>query len=916
MLLKEDDYLAHYGILRKSGRYPWGSGQTQSQRNRLFMDDIKMLRESGMTDTEIARGYGMPRNQLHASLSIAKQAERQANINQVHAMRERGMSYAAIGERLEMSESSVRALDKPGAADKLDKVQATANMLKREVDAKGAIDVGAQVETDLPLNMDNPNARIGVTRTQMDQALFALREQGYNVHTVKVRQLTGKGRTETKVLAIPAKDPKKQWSDLVNNVDKIKAIEKTSDDQGRTWKGPTEPLNISSKRIQVAFKEDGGASRDGLIEIRPGAKDLSLGASRYAQVRIAVDKTHFLKGMAIYNKDLPPGVDVRYNTTKSKKDGKKAAMKDMEKKPDGTIDLLHPFGSEIKAQRGALNIIREEGAWEGYKRNLSSQMLSKQSPHLAKEQLNVKYERDRLELDAIKSLTNPAVKRKLLQSYADSVDSSAVHLEAAARVRQNNKVLIPINSMKTTEVYAPSFRNGESIALVRHPHGGPFEIPVLKVNNKNPEARSRLGTDAVDAIGIHHKVAERLSGADFDGDHVVVIPNDRGSIKSRPALKELENFDPRSSYPPYEGMHTIDGGVYNAKTKKVDYPKGKNNQKQTEMGRVSNLITDMTIRGAETHEIADAVKHSMVVIDAEKHVLDHKASYKANNIQSLKKKYQGKDESKGLGAATLISRARADHYIPVRKPRPAKDGGPIDRKTGKKVFVETGRKHIDPKTGKEVLSKSKVERLSVEDNAFKLVSKDGTRIETLYATHSNRLKALANEARKEYVHTVPHKVSPSAKRVYHKELDTLDFKLKEAQKKAPLEREAQRLGHTIVAQRKRSNPNLTDAQIKKIEQRAIHEARTRLNVQKVPVNLTQREWDAIQAGAVSNNRLEQILRYADEKTVRKFATPKNRLLMTTAKTARAQRMLADGYTQAEVADALGVALSTLKLSLE
>jgi len=873
----------------------------------MFMDDINEHRRAGMTDTQIAKGYGMSRKQLQASYSIARNEQRQLKIDQVHRMREKGMSYTAIGERLGMNESSVRALDRPGAKDKIDVVQSTANMLKREVDKKGAIDVGAQTEVDLPLDMNNPNARVGITRTKMDTALAMLKEEGYNVHRVGVRQLTGKGQTVTKVLAPPTKDPKKQWSDLVHNPDKIKPIQEKSDDGGRTWDGGVKaPQNISSKRIAVVYKEDGGAHKDGLIEIRPGVKDLDMGGSNYSQVRIAVDKSHFLKGMAVYNKDLPPGVDVRFHTNKSKADGKKGAMKEMEKGPDGKVDLLHPFGAEIKAggQRGALNILHEEGDWDNFTRRLSSQMLSKQKPQLAKAQLAITAERSRKDLDEILSLTNPAVKRKLLQSYADSTDASAVFLHAASRVRQTTKVLIPVNSVKPNEIYSPGHRDGEYVALVRHPHGGTFEIPNLKVNNKNPEARKLLG-NAVDAVGIHHKVAERLSGADFDGDYVVAIPNNRNEIRHTPGLKELEGFDPRASYPAYDGMRTIDGGRYNAKTKRVEYgPKGPSTQMQNEMGKVSNLITDMTLQGADSSEIARAVKHSMVIIDSEKHVLDHKASESLNGIPALKKKYQAG------GASTLISRAKAPTFLPDRTPRPAKDGGPIDRRTGKKVFVETGKTKDD---GSPVIRRHRT--LEVTDDARRLVSKPGTEVERIYAAHSNRLKAMANEARKEYVRTQSQKQSKTARVVYKDQVESLESKLRVAQRNAPLEREAQRLGHSIARQRIQANPGLSDDDKQKIERRAIKEARNRLNSKKQPVNITQEEWNAIQAGAISNNKLEQILRHTEIEHVRKLALPRERAKMTSSKITRARQMLANGYTQAEVADALGVGLTTLKVGL-
>jgi hypothetical protein len=95
------------------------------------------------------------------------------------------------------------------------------------------------------------------------------------------------------------------------------------------------------------------------------------------------------------------------------------------------------------------------------------------------------------------------------------------------------------------------------------------------------------------------------------------------------------------------------------------------------MGKVTNLIADMTVRGANSDELARAVKHSMVVIDAEKHNLDYKASERQNGILALKKKYQGVNEKGQLkGASTLITRATAREDVDRRKPRRAKEGGP------------------------------------------------------------------------------------------------------------------------------------------------------------------------------------------------------------------------------------------------
>jgi DNA-binding CsgD family transcriptional regulator len=509
-------------------------------------------------------------------------------------------------------------------------------------------------------------------------------------------------------------------------------------------------------------------------------------------------------------------------------------------------------------------------------------------------------------------LTNPTVRKHLLEKFADGTDSSAVHLSAAALPKQAYHVILPVSSMKPTEVYAPNYKNGEKVVLIRSPHGGTFEIPELTVNNRNPEAKKLLGTATKDAIGIHHTVAERLSGADFDGDTVIVIPNNHQKVTHTPPLEGLKGFDPRGSHPPYDGMTTIDGGTYNAKTREVDYHgKSPSGRMQREMGDISNLITDMTIKGASNEEKARAIRHSMVVIDAEKHHLDFKGSYEANGIAQLKTKYQG---SARAGAATLISRARSETRVPNRKLRPASQGGPIDPVTGKKVYVETGESYT--RGGKTIVKTTKSTKLAETDDAFTLVSRNPTTpMETIYAEHANKLKGLANQARKETLTIKPLKQSPSAKAPYANEVASLNSKLNIALKNAPLERQAQAIANTVVSQKRQANPNMDAATEKKIKYQALAEARVRVGAQKSRIVPTQSEWDAIQAGAVSNHKLEQILDHGDLEAIKQLAMPKTPKLMTASKKARAQAMLESGYTQADVAQQLGVSVSTLKSGL-
>ena len=900
MIIKEQDHLKHYGTPRHSGRYPWGSGGNDSgssTRNRSFLDAVDMMRSQGLSETEIARGMDITTTQLRARKTIATTQQRQEKINQAQKLKDKGWSNSAISRQMGINESSVRSLLAPGVKDKANVLHETSSMLKKAVDEKSWVDVGRGVE-----------ANIGISKDKLNAAVALLKEEGYEVHTLKIEQ-AGTGQLTTyKILAKPGTTQKDAWA----HRSEIQQTTDFSDDGGRTYYGLQPPLSVSSKRIAIKYAEDGGTAADGVIYVRPDVKDVSIGASHYSQVRIAVDGTHYLKGMAVYKDDLPDGIDLMFNTNKKNTGNKKDAMKAMETDIHGNVDKVNPFGAQIKRQiiekdssgadrvTSAMNIINEEGNWDTWSKNLSSQVLSKQNPALAKQQLNMTYERRLNEYKSINELTNPAVRKKLLETFADTTDSAAVHLKAAALPSQATKVLLPVSSMKPTEVFAPTYENGTRVALIRFPHAGTFEIPELTVNNKNQEARKLIGSQPKDAIAIHHSVAEHLSGADFDGDHVLVIPNTNRAIKTTPALEGLKGFDPQHYKIP----------------KDSPVPLITSTRKQHEMGNITNLIADMSIRGANPDELARAVRHSMVVIDSEKHGLDFRASAQDNGIAALKAKYQGiptgSKRPSQAGASTLITRAGSAKRVPQRVARSASQGGPIDKVTGKKVFVETGRTYVN-KAGQTVPKMMEVKKLALTDDAFTLSS--GTRIEGIYAEHSNKLKALANTARKEASETKPTKYSPSAKATYANEVATLDAKLNLALKNAPLERQAQVIAETRVSQQRQANPGMDDETLRKIKYQALSSARVRTGSDKHKIEPTQSEWDAIQAGAISNHKLTNILKNSDIEAIKKLATPKTELLMNSSKKMRAQSMLNSGYTQAEVAKQLGVSLTTLKNSI-
>jgi hypothetical protein len=899
MVIYDETHFAHYGTPRHSGRYPWGSGGDQEwgdKNNRDFLDFVNKLKKEGMSEPEVAKAAGLSSTtELRYKMSNATEEQRLAKITQVNRMADAGYSNTEIGRRMGLNESSVRALRAPGAADKASAVQTTANMLKKQVEEKGMIDTGKGVEHQL-----------GITRNRLDTAVGALRDLGYSVHNIHIPQITQENKfTTMRVLAKPGVTK----NEIERARAQIRQITEHSEDGGRTYISTQPPISLSSRRVAIRYGPDGGAKEDGVIYVRPGKEDLSLGQNNYGQVRILVDGTHYLKGMAVYNDKLPDGVDVLFNTAKDNTGRKKDAMKEIE-----SDDPTNPFGSIIRQHTNeqgkvtsVMNMVGsptkpesgEAGQWDNWSIALSSQMLSKQDPTFIQRQLDATFDDKIREYNEINSLTNPTVRRNLLMQFAEQTDHSAVDLKAASLKGTVNRVLLPIPSMKPTEIYSPNFKDGDRVVLIRHPHAGTFEIPELTVNNKNREARRLIGTgpNVIDAVGIHQSVAERLSGADFDGDTVLVIPNRSRSIRTTDPLQELKGFDKMRYKLP----------------KDSPIPRMTKQRKQQEMGKISNLITDMSLRGAKPEELARAVKHSMVVIDAEKHELNFKQSEKDHGILALKQEYQRIEGNKGMGASTLISRARAPERRPEFKPRPAREGGPIDPVTGKKVFVLTGKKTRDRKTGELKTKEVPYERLALTGDAHTLSS--GTKVERIYAEHSNKLKALANATRKEALPIKNTAYSPTAKTVYAKEVESLNAKLKLAERNAPYERQAQVYARAAIGQIRQANPGMPKDELDKHKQIQLTNARNRTGAERFKFDITQDEWNAIQAGAISGSKLERILLSAKPENVKKLAMPKSQTLMTPSKIARARQMIDNGYTQAEAAAQLGVSLTTLKVGI-
>lgn len=924
-----EDILMHYGMPRRSGRYPWGSGDDPYQHgSRDLLGRIEELKKQGWTETpeNIKKEFGLTTTQYRIEKSLAKDERRMLDVARARSLKEDGKGPTEIGREMGIPESTVRSLLNDKSEARMKQAQETANHIRNMIETKGMIDVGTGVEREL-----------NISKEKLKEALYILEREGYPVYKGGIPQATNPGQQTNQKVICPKGTPHSE----IYKFDKIHPLNEDqyiSRDGGKTFeKKFTYPESMDSKRLMIRYKEDGGIDMDGVVELRRNVNDLSLGENRYSQVRILVDGTHYIKGMAVYADDLPDGVDVRFNTNKPQGTPMTKVLKEIKNDPD------NPFGSAIKdadqggqywydpktgnrvssktpgAKLGLINKRAAEGDWEDWADTLPSQFLGKQNLPMIKKQLGLAKADRVAEFDEICSLTNPTIKKHLLNKFADECDSAAVHLKAAALPGQKYHVILPVNTLKETEVYAPRYDNGTKLALVRYPHGGTFEIPILTVNNKNSLAKKLMGTDSLDAVGINSKVAERLSGADFDGDTVMCIPtNDkkgRVKITSTPPLKGLEGFDPKTEYGP---------DTYKGKTVKLMKNTG------TQMGVISNLITDMTLAGAPDDEVARAVRHSMVVIDAEKHKLDYKQSEVDNNIPALHKKYQGKSTG---GAATILSRAKGEVSVDKRQgtPKinikgtkdydPSKPEGSLLWKTADDLEYTVTK--VNKRTG-EIVTTTKTRtqkstKMAEKDDAYELVSSFKHPKELAYADYANDMKDLANKARIEMINTGKIAYSKTAKSTYQKEVDSLEEKLRKAELNKTRERAAQRMANAEVNAKKQAYEQETGTKmkpkdVKKISQQAISKYREEVSSVKRrerSIEITDREWDAIQAGAISENKLKNILDNADVDSLRQRATPRSTTSLSSAKISRMKAMKASNYSTAEIAAALGISTSTV-----
>ena len=902
----EDEDVLHYGMPRRSGRYPWGSGKNP-RRNRDFISTVARYKEKGMGQKEIAEALGMSTYEFRKKYTIAINERKKADIARAIRLYDKYHNYSEVARIMGKNESSVRDLLNPSRQSRQTSLDNTAQLLRDSIADMRYIDVGKGIER-----------YVGVSKQKLDAAVQKLEAEGYKLYSWRVRQVLDKNKA-TSMMVLAAPDV--EWDELSKNRDKIGIINGYTEDNGMTIQKFKPVQCIDSSRVFIKYAEDGGIDYDGGIEIRRGVEDLDLGNARYAQVRIGVDDKLYLKGMAYYSDDIPEGYDIVFNTNKHRGTPIEKVLKPLKEDADGNIKLDDPtvFGAEIRRQRNyisedgtehtsALNIVNEEGDWGKWSKNLPSQFLSKQMPEVAKQQLDLKYLERKKEYDDIMQIENPALRKKMLLDFGETCDSDAVELKAAAMPRQSTHVLIPVN-MPDGQIYAPNYENGEKVVLVRFPHAHRSELPELTVNNNYIPAKKVMG-NAIDGIGINSKTAAQLSGADFDGDTALVIPNNDGKIVVERMMAKMEGFDPKESYPLPEGKKKMTA-----------------KQKQTEMGKASNLITDMTIRGAsDEDEYCRAMKYSMVVIDAEKHKLDWKQAYQDFGIAELKEKYQG---GKNAGASTLISKASAQEHVYDR----IETG--IDPETGKIQYREKMEKYKDPEAGEELLRHKTITTVKTDKNgnvkevvkekkiqSTKMYEKEdamelssGTYIESIYGKFANDMKALGNQSRKEAVAIEPIKKSKEAEETFAAEVASLNYKLNEALKNAPLERKAQLIAQTKVYEKTQDN-DLDKDQLKKLKRISLAEGRAISGADKSDIIIEEREMQALNAGAFTNTKTMEIFNHANPDRLRELISRKSDSGLSDSQIALAKAKLADGYSRADVAKDLGVSASTIAKYVE
>ena len=243
-----EEMLMHYGMPRRSGRYPYGSGEDPYQHGRDFLGRVDELRKKNFTytdpqtgktysgDTAIAKSMGLSTTQFRTEIGLAKDERRMLDVARAKSLQKDGKGATEIGREMGIPESTVRSLLNEKSEARMHQAQKTADFLKarmKEVEADGGmIDIGVGVEREL-----------GISKEKLQQAVYILEREGYNVYSGRIPQVTNPGQYTTQKVLCP---PGSKHSDIYN-FDKIHSLnEYTSRDDGETFTKFVYPKSMDS----------------------------------------------------------------------------------------------------------------------------------------------------------------------------------------------------------------------------------------------------------------------------------------------------------------------------------------------------------------------------------------------------------------------------------------------------------------------------------------------------------------------------------------------------------------------------------------------------------------------------------------------------------------------------------------------
>jgi DNA-binding CsgD family transcriptional regulator len=246
-----------------------------------------------------------------------------------------------------------------------------------------------------------------------------------------------------------------------------------------------------------------------------------------------------------------------------------------------------------------------------------------------------------------------------------------------------------------------------------------------------------------------------------------------------------------------------------------------------------------------------------------------------------------------------------DYYEPVKR---VGDDGKVTytNKDGSITYKSIPRTQKSTKMGEAI-------------DAYELLSPARHPMELAYADYANSMKTMARQARMEAHTTGKVAYSAQAKRTYAQEVVELENKLNDALKNAPRERLAQIRANADIRAKTSANPDMDKKDIKKASQQALTKHRDEAGSvarSQRSIQITDREWEAIQAGAISESKLIKILANTDVDALRQRATPRNYTTLTPAKENRIRSLSANGKTTSEIAKTLGISPSTVSKFLK